>query len=141
VRLYADGALEEPLRSQALALGGHHARGCVPTQDGRTGPGCRPDAGATVYRRALRLAETACRIQPGNGIHLYSLGVAQFRAGRYREAVSTLTRSDQLNSKPPDDLFPPDLTLLDLAQHRLGQSDKAQAALGRLRETRASKIT
>ena len=46
------------------------------------------------------------------------------------EALATLTRSNDLNKQR----VPADLAFLALAQHRLGQSDKARVTLARLRE-------
>jgi hypothetical protein len=86
----------------------------------------RPDA---IYRRGLRLAEAASRIQPGNGDLLNTLGVAQYRCGLMAEALATLTRSNELNHQNQ----PSDLAFLALAQHRLGLSDPARETLSRLR--------
>ncbi len=93
--------------------------------------GCR----APAYRRALRVAEVACRLAPNNGLYLNTLGVAQYRSGRYSDAVTTLMRSDQLNAQPLGGSEPADLAFLALAQHRLGQTEKARDTLRRLRET------
>ena len=82
------------------------------------------------YRRGLRLAETACRLAPDNGRFRNTLGVAQYRAGLNAEALATLMRSNELNKEKD----PVDLAFLALVQHRLGQSEKARTALGRLRE-------
>ena len=64
---------------------------------------------------------------------LNTLGVAQYRAGHYREAVATLTESDRINSAGPLGLQPADLAFRALAHHRLGERDRACADLGRLR--------
>ena len=87
----------------------------------------RPEAD---YRRGLRLATAACRLEPDDGAYLNTLGVAQYRSGLVAEALATLTRSNDLNKQSE----PADLAILALAQHRLGQSDKARATLARLRE-------
>ena len=85
------------------------------------------------YAQALRYAEAACRLEPGNGNHLNTLGVAQYRAGRYQEALATLTRSDQIKSKVPNGSpAPSDLAFLAMAQHRLGKKAEARATLARL---------
>jgi WD40 repeat protein/tetratricopeptide (TPR) repeat protein len=42
---------------------------------------------------ALELAERAVRLAPEESVYLNTLGVAQYRAGRYREAIATLERS------------------------------------------------
>lgn len=51
------------------------------------------------YELALRYAETACRLAPENHLYLNTLGVAQYRAAKYAEAVETLTRSEELDSE------------------------------------------
>ena len=96
---------------------------------GRVPAGAAPEA----YRLALEQAETACRLEPDNGILLNTLGVAQYRTGHYREAVATLTESDGMNSEGPYGSQPADLAFLALAHHRLGERDRAGADLGRLR--------
>jgi hypothetical protein len=83
-----------------------------------------------TYRRGLRLAEEACRLEPENGAFLSTLGVAQYRTGLMAEAVATLMRPKGRY----EDREPSDLAILALAQHRLGQSEQARSALGRLRE-------
>ena len=87
----------------------------------------RPEAD---YQRGFRLAKAACRLEPDNGTYLNTLGVAQYRSGLVAEALATLTRSNDLNKQSE----PADLAFLALAQHRLGQSDKARVTLARLRE-------
>ena len=81
----------------------------------------------------MRQAEAACQVEPSNGALLNTLGVAQYRAGHYREAVATLTQSDRLNSGGVLGSQPADLAFLALAYHRLGEPDEARTALGRLR--------
>jgi WD40 repeat protein len=87
----------------------------------------QPDA---TYQRGLRLAKDACRLEPDDGQFLNTLGVAQYRCGLVAEALATLTRSNGLNGGNDR----ADLAFLALAQHRLGQAEKARATLGRLRE-------
>jgi hypothetical protein len=91
-----------------------------------------PDAGKDADTLALHQAEAADRLAPGDGSILNTLGVAQYRMGRYQEALATLTKSWQLNAGK-DGAVPADLAFLAMAQHRLGQKERAQAMLGRLR--------
>ena len=81
----------------------------------------------------MEQAEAACQHEPDKGALLNTLGVAQYRAGHYREAVATLTQSARLNSEGVCGLQPADLAFLALAHHRLGEPDQARAVLGRLR--------
>ncbi|HEY1377145.1 MAG TPA: protein kinase [Gemmataceae bacterium] len=88
----------------------------------------RPGGSAEDYGRALAHAETANRLRPEDGLLLNTLGVAQYRAGRFREAADTLSRSAQLNRG-----IPADLAFLAMAQSRAGNADDARATLTRLR--------
>ena len=63
-------------------------------------------------------------------LSLKTLGVAQYRCGLIAKALAILTRSNDLNKEKE----PADLAFLALAQHRLGQSEKARDTLARLRE-------
>jgi WD40 repeat protein/serine/threonine protein kinase len=88
-----------------------------------------PGHDLSKYQRALRWAEAACRYEPNSGNYLNTLGVAQYRAGQYREAVATLTRSKTLDGGRQ----PAGLAFLAMAQHRLGQIDAARQTLAQLR--------
>lgn len=95
----------------------------------------RLDADGAAYRMALQYAEKAARLAPDNGNILNMLGVAQYRAGQYAAALETLTRSDKIQSAGRKGHHPLDLAFLAMTQHQLGQKEKAQATLARLRET------
>jgi hypothetical protein len=88
-----------------------------------------PNRSEDDYRRALRVAEAACRLSPGQGAYLNTLGVAQYRLGRFAEAAETLARARPLNQDDPSDL-----AFLAMARHRLGQSEAARTDLAALRE-------
>jgi len=85
------------------------------------------------YARALEQAEAAVRAAPENGNILNTLGVAQYRVGRYAEAVATLTKSEKLNATK-NGSHPADLAFLAMAQHQLGRKGEARATLERLHE-------
>jgi len=137
-RIRGDNALSDPVRRIALNLLttravaanrnirdvppemlNNFARRMVETPDGS--PESREDA--------LRCIKAAVEAEPGNAAYLGTLGVAQYRCGRYEEAMATLTRSDALNGGIPEDA-----AFLALTHHRLGNAEAAQAALTRLRE-------
>jgi WD40 repeat protein len=92
-----------------------------------------PGATADAHRLALRQAETACRLSPDTGLYLTTLGVAQYRLGKYAEALATLTRADQINAKERDGPTRADLIFLALTHDKLGHRDEAHAAIARLR--------
>lgn len=63
---------------------------------------------------------------------LNTIGVAQYRAGKFRAAVETLRRSRSLNEKaspsaPEDNLF------LAMSYQRLGETAEAQRLLSEIR--------
>jgi WD40 repeat protein/tRNA A-37 threonylcarbamoyl transferase component Bud32 len=91
-----------------------------------------PGAGKEAYGRALRQAEAAFRASEEDNI-LNTLGVAQYRAGSYADALATLTKSEKRNATKEGSL-PEDLAFLAMTQHQLGKKDEAKAMLGRLRE-------
>jgi tetratricopeptide (TPR) repeat protein len=134
--LRADTALHERVREQALALAAEKRSvdDAHRLNEASWSVARRHDADAPAIRLALRQAKAACRLSPADGNHLNTLGVAQYRAGKYADALATLTRSDQLNAHPPNGSIPSDLAFIALAQHRLGRPKEARAALSRLRE-------
>jgi hypothetical protein len=59
---------------------------------------------------------------------------AEYRLGKYQEAVETLAQSDQLNTARKSGFLPAGLAFLAMAHYRLGEKDRAQDYLNRLRE-------
>lgn len=86
------------------------------------------------YLQALRLADEASRLSPKNGLIPNTLGAAQYRNGQYQQALTTLSRSEKLNSAAGRSSLVADLSFRALSQYRLGQKDQAQATLRRMRE-------
>ena len=78
--------------------------------------------------------EAASRIRPDDGNLLNALGVAQYREGHYDQALKTLTRSVQLNSKEDGQSNPTDIAFLAMSHHRLGHATQARQFLARLRQ-------
>jgi Flp pilus assembly protein TadD len=79
-------------------------------------------------QRALSLARRAVELAPKMPIFLNTLGVAQYRAGQYAEAIATLEKS-LAAGKGESDGF--DLFFLAMARHRLGQVAQARADFDR----------
>jgi serine/threonine protein kinase/WD40 repeat protein len=74
-------------------------------------------------RDALPLAEEAVRLAAGNAAYRKTLGVAYYRAGRYREAVEVLRPN--LESQR-DEALALDLYFLAMSLHRLGETARAR---------------
>jgi tetratricopeptide (TPR) repeat protein len=95
----------------------------------------RPDAKPKQYELALNQAETVCKIVKENGDYVNTLGIAQYRMGRYADALATLTKSEKLNAANDGSLsHAADIAFLAMAQYQLGKNDEARVTLGRLRE-------
>jgi tetratricopeptide (TPR) repeat protein len=86
------------------------------------------------YRRGLAYAEEAVHLRPDDLNILNTLGVAQYRNGKFQEAAATLLRCDQERKQS----VPVDLAFLAMAQYRLGQTEQALATLQRLRHAMKS---
>jgi tetratricopeptide (TPR) repeat protein len=75
--------------------------------------------------RALGLCRRALAVDAaGEAMHLNTLGVVQYRTGRYEEAVATLERSLAIGTGLSDGF---DLFFLAMAHHRLGRAEEARA--------------
>jgi WD40 repeat protein len=132
--LRADRTLSEPVRAQALAMARWYSGEFLQLANATWDVVRRPDAGADAYRGALRWVEGSRRINTDPAWHIGTLGVAQYRTGHYREAVATLTQADRLQSSKAGGSNTLELAFLALSHHRLGESEQARTALGRLRE-------
>jgi tetratricopeptide (TPR) repeat protein len=153
-RLKDDPGIDEPVRVEALAA----AERCRVSLNPSVLCGASrsiaydPNVKLGDYRLALRQAETAYRLAQGQDEQdttyrmgaLSILGAAQYRLGRFQEALETLERSNSLFSAtvrraPGTDTHfanagdAPSLAFIAMTHHRLGQPDKARVALDRLR--------
>jgi WD40 repeat protein/tRNA A-37 threonylcarbamoyl transferase component Bud32 len=134
-KVKADAALRDAVRQQALALAEQEQDNVAALNNRSWLIVRRPDAKAEEYQTALRQAEAACRAEPNNGPLMNTLGVAQYRTGKYAEAVVSLARSEKLNHALYSGGSPADLAFLALAHSKLGHKREAQVYLKRLRET------
>ncbi len=81
------------------------------------------------YARALHCAETASQLGPEDGYILTTLGVAQYRAGKFEQALQTLSRSDESNGSDAANA-----AFLAMGHFRLGHTEEASAQVSRLRQ-------
>jgi len=92
----------------------------------------KPGRDKAAYELALAQAEAAYRLKPDPEI-LNTLGVAQYRAGKFQQALETLEKSRKLNPQGADTSA--DVAFLAMAQYRAGQVADARKNLNKLRET------
>jgi WD40 repeat protein/serine/threonine protein kinase len=130
-RLRAEQFFTEAERAKVLAMAERYPPQATPDALNDAGWEVvrRPGADATAYALALRQAEAACRLRPDDSNLLNTLGVSQYRLGRYAEALASLTSSSKLHVPRPEDL-----AFLAMTYHRLGQPARARDALARLRK-------
>jgi WD40 repeat protein len=135
-RLRTHPAISEPVRLRALEAAAHFREEDNPLPYAATARALARQAHLTAdwYRQALGQAEAACSRAPEDGYCLTALGMAQYRLGKYPEALQTLTRADRLNAQPEGLSVPADLALLALTHQQLGHQEEARAHLARLRE-------
>src|SRR5262249_6623249 len=74
-------------------------------------------------KAAVPLAEKALRLEPGTPFYRNTLGLAYYRAGRYREAVDVLRPN---LDKQSDIGLAFDLYFLAMSHHRLGDTARAR---------------
>jgi WD40 repeat protein len=133
---YLAGAnLSPALREEARTRAERYLQDPVSLNDASWNVVSKPKGSEAAYRRAQLQAQEACRLAPGDGSLLNTLGVAQYRVGDFKAAVETLTHADKLNAVAFKGSIPSDLAFLAMAQHQLGQKDEAQASLERLRKS------
>jgi hypothetical protein len=130
--LHQDVTLDKDDRKFALEVAQSHWEDPGALNDAAWQVVKTPDADKDTYARALRQAEAAVNLAPKNGNILNTLGVAQYRVGRYANALDTLTKSEKLNATKGGSL-PADIAFLAMTQHQFGKKNEAKATLGRLR--------
>jgi eukaryotic-like serine/threonine-protein kinase len=81
------------------------------------------------YQYAWQLSEYVCReLTPDNIEFLNTLGIAQYRVGRYEDAYRTLTKTSRERGQPQD------LAFLAMSLYRLGRVEEAHVRLAEARE-------
>lgn len=135
MRLGANPALSEPVRQEVLALAERFVELPLSLDRASRAVAGRPGAEPSAYRLAVQRAETACRLIPFEGSYHTTLGMAQYRLGKYQEALTTLTHADELNREAEAGSVPADLAFLAMTRYRIGEKEQARASLAVLRET------
>jgi WD40 repeat protein len=137
--LRGDVAAAEAVRQRALVLAEGYRENPDALNEASWSVAVNPGGKAADYEKALRQAEAAHRIVSDKGESLNTLGVAQYRAGKYPEAVATLLRADKANTVTFQGPIPADHAFLAMAYHRLGKAAEAQTALRQMRKSLATK--
>ncbi len=83
------------------------------------------------YREALRQAEAVCRADPSDATYWTTFGMAEYRQGRFTEALSALTCAARLGRSP---IEPVNLAFRAMALFRLGRAKESRDRLRELHE-------
>jgi Flp pilus assembly protein TadD len=119
--------LSESVRQEALSLARHYPQGAGRFNDASWEVVRQAGAKEADYRLALHRAEVAYRLVPQKVSYLTTLGVAQYRAGRYPEAVDTLAQAERLVPLAHHEgSLPVVLTFLAMAHWQLGKKEEAR---------------
>jgi WD40 repeat protein/tRNA A-37 threonylcarbamoyl transferase component Bud32 len=135
-RIKEDARLGESLRRQALILASAWSEPPYPDALNIASWNVVGQTNVDPARlgQAMRWAVAACQLDPNVGLYRNTLGVAQYRAGQFAEALETLRKAELLNAKAFEGPHPADLSFLAMTHYRLGHLEAATAYLAQLRE-------
>jgi WD40 repeat protein/predicted Ser/Thr protein kinase/Flp pilus assembly protein TadD len=132
-RVKSDADLSEPMRRAALEQLANLDEDASRLNELAWEVAARAGAEAGAYQRALRQAERACELRPGNVFILNTLGVACYRAGAYARTVETMEKCLALRPEKDRALTYADLAFLAMAHYQLGNAGQARAYLTKVR--------
>ena len=92
---------------------------------------------AEKYQAAVEMALEANSLIPGRGWVLNTLGIAQYRAQKYQEALATLTHAEKLNAPLYGGESTHDLVFLAMTHFQLNSKTKAAALLKKVKSLAA----
>jgi eukaryotic-like serine/threonine-protein kinase len=139
-RLHADKKTWAPVRERALVLVQDYPEDAEALFAAALVTVVNAGANASQYDLALEQANALCGLKPDDPYSICILGIAQYRANKYKDAIETLNRAGQpycIEKVDPKDRAYFSVLLLAfsaMGQHDLGQAKEGQETLGRLRE-------
>jgi hypothetical protein len=125
-RLRGDRTLDAEVRQKALVLADDFTEDADALNNLSWRTARRSGLPAEQYAQALRYAQEACLLQPKRTDFAYTLGVAQYRACQYGQALATLQRSAPNLSARRNHCRFNDLVFLAMTQFRLGQAARTE---------------
>jgi WD40 repeat protein/serine/threonine protein kinase len=139
-RLRADKTTWPPVRERALVLVQDYPEDAEALFAAALVTVVNAGATASQYDLALEQANSACGLKPDDPYSICILGIAQYRAKKYKDAIETLNRAGQpycMEKVDQKDRAYFNVLLLAfgaMGQHDLGHAKEAQETLARLRE-------
>ncbi len=133
-KLNADNTLDESVRKMALQIANSRLWQDARKLSEQSWEVVSSSGGdIKAYRLALGKAEMANRLEPNDSIILFKLGLAQYRAGAYQDALTTIIQVEKMRVDADLEIGTPGLVFMAMALLQLGRDEDAQAALNRLR--------
>jgi len=130
-RLREDDDLDADVRETALRLAKDIVDSPESWNENAWTVAWEPGRDSVEYERAHRFASAACEVQPGDPRLLLTLGMAQYRMGRWETALETLDRCEARDSLAVRAYV---LVFRAMAQQRLGRIAEAKSDLADCRE-------
>ena len=100
--LRANRSLSEPVRTEAIALAESIPEDPSRLNASSWGVVRHRDGTPQAIRRAVHASQVACRILTKSGSVFNTLGVAQYRAANYEDAVATLSGRHSITQSASD---------------------------------------
>jgi WD40 repeat protein/tetratricopeptide (TPR) repeat protein len=91
------------------------------------------EGGIERYQAALEQAREAQHLEPNNRSVLRTLGVAQYRAGAYAEAIKTLVEAEKMRNAKDMSADLVDIAFTAMSYYRLEQTGNARMMMEKLR--------
>lgn len=88
----------------------------------------------SAYVKALRVAQACVKAEPEDAAYVNTLGVAQYRAGQFEQAVNTLQRSEAL-AQAKQESYVCNQLFIGMAKYRLGDRNTAFELLNKIAQS------
>jgi hypothetical protein len=93
----------------------------------------QPELSAEQYQTALEMAAEANSLRPDHRTFLQILGIAQFRAQKYKEALATLIRCENPDDPASVDAPPYGPVFIAMTRFQLGEQEQAADLLNKIK--------
>ena len=93
----------------------------------------QPELSAEQYQTALEMAAEANALRPNYSPYLQILGIAQFRAQKYKEALATLIRFENPDDPASVDAPPYGPVFIAMTRFQLGEQEQAADLLNKIK--------
>lgn len=137
--LQADATLEPARREAAIRLATNRGDNPSALFAACQGVLVKSNASADALALALRQADTAAAILNDDAVISWTLGFAQFRAGKFTQALAAAERSNKLALAQSGTDHPAALLVQAMAHFRLGNVEKARSILAQAKALPASR--